>query len=279
MSNNIRMLVVNDFDDATVNLVGGEAVPSLPAENLKIYNNSRIFRSASTNFVLEGNFENIRLISAFIMWRHNFTAAAKYRLELYENADQSGAVVFDTGLINAIPERTYGEWDWRMQTIVSSVLDGWATKYTQCWFDDVFAQSYRLTVTDPLNEAGQLDLTRIYMGRHYSPAVNFSYGSTFAFGSSESQQRTDDGGLFSNSTNSWRKSTFALEYIDEEDRPGFILAIRHARLSRDWFVSLYPELGNQKEIEHSFACKFMSLPPVTATQFNQFSTPVTVEEC
>ncbi|MFK5283915.1 hypothetical protein ACI3PL_30490, partial [Lacticaseibacillus paracasei] len=59
---NIRMLVVNDFDDATVSLKSGAAVPTLPASNLQIYNNSRIFRVAGPQFVLAGNFADIRLI-------------------------------------------------------------------------------------------------------------------------------------------------------------------------------------------------------------------------
>jgi hypothetical protein len=277
--NKIRMLVVNDFDESTVTLDTGTEVPSLPCENLKIYNNSRIFRVTSTEFVLTGNFNNIRLINALVLWRHNWTAAAKFRLELFGSVDQTGGTLFDSGWIDALPQVTYGEWDWRLQPVVSSLLDGWATKYSQLWFGDVFASSYRLTVQDPLNESGQLDLTRIYMGRHYSPEVNFSWGSTFAFGSNETQQRTDDGGLFSNATAAWRKVSFSLAYINEEDRPGLIAAIRHAKLSRDWFISLYPEEGTHKEIEHSFACKFTALPPVTSTSFNNFSTAVSVEEC
>lgn len=279
MSNNIRMLVVNDFDEASVELVTGSAVATLPVTNLQFYNNSRIFRVTSTEFVLKGDFTNIRLITALVLWRHNWTAAAKFRLELFGNADQTGSTVFDSGWVDALPQTTYGEWDWRLQPVVSSLLDGWATKYSQLWFGDVFASSYRLTVQDPLNESGQLDLTRIYMGRHYSPDVNFSWGSTFAFGSNETQQRTDDGGLFSNATATWRKVSFSLAYINEEDRPGLIAAIRHAKLSRDWFISLYPEEGTHKEIEHSFACKFTALPPVTSTSFNNSSTAVSVEEC
>lgn len=276
---NIRMLVVNDFDEATVELASGIAVPTLPATNLQIYNNSRILRVASTEFVLEGNFEDIRLISSLILWRHNFTAAATFRLELFGNANQSGGTVFDTGVLNALPQITFGDWDWRTQPVISSALDSWATKYTQYWFNSIFASSYRLTVSDPLNDAGHLDLTRIYMGRHYVPSVNFSWGSQFSFGSNETQQRTDDGGLFSKATESWRKVQFTLEHLSEADRPGFVAAIRHVKLNSDWFISLYPEQAGQKEIEHSFACKFTALPPITSISFNKFSAPVAVEEC
>ncbi len=276
---NIRMLVVNDFDDASVALKSGAAVSTLPASNLQIYNNSRIFRVTGSQFVLAGNFADIRLISAFVLWRHNFTAAAQWRLELFANADQTGAVVFDTGMLNAMPQIVFGDWDWRIQPVVSSALDSWATKYTQHWFVPTFARSYRITVSDVLNPAGQLDMTRIYMGRHYVPSVNFSYGSQFAFGSAESQVRTDDGGLFSRASEAWRKVNFALEHLSEADRPGFIAALRHVRLNRDWFVSLYPESGGQKEIEHSFACKFTSLPGVTSVAYDRYSTSIALEEC
>lgn len=279
MTNNIRMLVVNDFDDATVSLASGTEIPTLPATNLQKYGNSEILRVASTEFAIEGNFVDIRLVSALVLWRHNLTAAATFRLELFANADQDGAVIYDTGILNAMPQITFGDWDWRIQPVVSSALDSWATKYTQHWFTPQFARSYRITVSDELNEAGHLDLTRVYMGRHYTPSVNFSYNSQFSFGSSGAQIRTDDGGLFGPASATWRKVQFALDHLNESDRPGFIAAVRHVDISRDWFVSLYPDTGGQKEIEHSFACMFTQCPPVSSPSYNRYSAPIQLEEC
>lgn len=279
MSNNIRMLVINDFDDGTVSLTSGTAVPSLPATNLQKYNNSRIFRCASTAAVLKGNFEDIRLISAFVAWRHNITAAGTIRLRLFANINQGGDVMYDSGEFPALKQTVFGDWDWRIQPVVSSAFDSWETKYSQLWFSGVFAASWEITLSDPVNPAGYLDVTRIYMGRHFSPRVNFNYGGTFGFDTASEQIRIEDGGLFSSGGEVWRKNSFTLAYLDSADRAAFIKALRDVKKDDDWFVSLYPEQSSQLEIENSYACKFTTLPPVTAANYNNWSAPVSIEEC
>lgn len=276
---NIRMLVVNDFDEATVALASGTAVPTLPVSNLQLYNNSRVFRALGTAFSLTGNFNGIAVLSAFVLWRHNITAAGKIRIELFAGANQTGTKVYDSGEVNALPQVALIDWQWQIEPIIASPFDSWDTKYSQFWFAAVFAASYRITVSDPLNTAGHLDVTRIYAGSHFEPDVNFSWSSQFAYATAETQQRTDDGGLFAQGKEIWRKSTFSFDYVSEAERPLLSKAIRHARLSKDWFISLYPETGGQKEIENSFACKFTALPPLTAAGYNKTTAPVSVEEC
>lgn len=275
----VRMLIVNDFDAASVGLASGVSLSTLPPTNLQIYNNSRVFRTQSLAFVLQGNFADIRLISALVMWRHNLTAAATIRLELFANANQTGATVYDSQAQFALPQITFGDWDWRVQPVVASAFDGWATRYSQLWFEPVFARSYRLTVQDPMNAAGFIDVTRLYMGRHFSPAVNFNYGSQWDFESAEQAERTEDGGLFTTPSAVWRKQSFVLEHVDSADRAALNAAIRHVQRTKDWFISLYPGQGGQLEIEHSFACKFSSLPMNSNPSYNTWQYPLSVEEC
>lgn len=277
--NNVRMLIVNEFDSASVALTSGVLIPSLPPSHMQIYNNSRVFRSQSLNLVLQGDFADIRLISAFVLWRHNLTAAATVRLELFSESNQTGTRVYDSADQFALPQITYGDWDWRVQPVVASAFDGWATRYSQLWFEPVFARSYRLTIRDPLNPAAYIDITRLYMGRHFSPAVNFSYGSQWGFDSAESQIRTDDGGLFTSPSAVWRKATINLEHVDSSDRSALNAAIRHVQRTKDWFISLYPAAGGQLEIEHSFACKFSNLPQSSHPNFDTWQYPIAVEEC
>lgn len=277
---NIRMVVINEFDSATVTQSAGTAVASLPAANMQMYNNSRIWRSLTVaSSVLQGNFADIKLISALVLWRHNLTNAATIRLQLYASANQTGTVVYDSGEMPAVQQITFGDWDWRVQPVVASALDDWAVRYSQLWFAAVFAASYKITIKDPLNSSGQLDATRIYMGRHFEPAVNFSYGRQWQLGSNAQQLRTDDGSLFTTQSPTWRTSQFTLDYIDEGDRANLVAALRYAGTSRDFFISLYPSQGGQKEVENSFAAKFKQLPSITNSAFNNYKAPLSVEEC
>lgn len=277
---NVRLVIINEFDSGTVTQSAGTSVVSLPASNMQVYNNSRIWRSLTVdNSALQGNFDDIRLISAFILWRHNLTNAATIRLQLYASANQTGTVVYDSGDIPAVQQITFGDWDWRVQPVVASALDDWAVRYSQLWFDAVFAASYKITIKDPLNASGQLDAARIYMGRHFEPAVNFSYGRQWQLGSNAQQLRTDDGSLFTSDSPTWRTSQFNLDYIDEGDRAALITALRYAGTSRDFFISLFPEQGGQKEVENSFAAKFKQQPILTNSAYNNYKAPLSVEEC
>lgn len=277
---NVRMVMINEFDAATVSQSAGVTVPTLPATNMQVYNNSRIWRSLSVeNSVLQGNFLDLKLLSAFVLWRHNLTNAATIRIQLYSEPNQGGAVVFDSTEIPAVQQITFGDWDWRIQPVVASAFDDWEVRYSQLWFNAVFARSYRITLKDPLNSLGHMDCARIYMGRHFEPSVNFSYGRQWQFGSNEQQFRTDDGSLFSRNSPKWRTSQFSLDHIDESDRAGLISAIRTVGITRDFFVSLFPGQGGQKEIENAYACKFRSYPAITNSDFNNYKAPLTVEEC
>lgn len=277
---NVRMVIINEFDAGSVTQSTGTSVASLPATNMQFYNNSRVWRSLSVaNSVLQGNFPDLKLLSAFVLWRHNLTNAATMRIQLYAEANQSGVVVFDSAELPAVQQITFGDWDWRIQPVVASAFDDWEVRYSQLWFNAVFARSYRITLKDPLNTAGHLDCARIYMGRHFEPSVNFSYGRQWQLGSNEQQFRTDDGSLFSSNSPTWRTSQFSLDYIDESDRPGLIAALRYAGITRDFFISLYPGQGGQKEVGNSYACKFKTHPVITNSAYNNYKAPLAVEEC
>lgn len=276
---NARLMVINEFDSAELTLSAGTAVPTLPPSHLQSYNNSRVMRAASAAFTLLGDFGDITLCTGLVLWRHNWTAAATLRVELFAGPAQTGALIYDSGIIDALPQNAWTDWDWRVDPLVNSAFQGWSTQYSQLWFGEQFVYSFRITVSDPSNPLGYLDLTRVYMGRHFEPTVNFSWGSQLGFGAQDEQIRTDDGGLFSKDAPLFRKLNFTLDYLDESDRPELTKAIRHVRRSKDWFISLYPGQGGQKELESAFACKFVQLPPITAPNFNVFTAPLAVEEC
>lgn len=278
--NRMRMIIVNEADDAELSLTTGIGVDTLPVSHLSLYNNSRIFRSLSVDeTVITGNLNNIKLVSSFVLWRHNLTNAAQLRLELFGGPDATGDVMYDSDDFYAVQQIPWTDWDWRTQPIVSSVLDDWAIRYSQHWFAPQFCQSFRLTIKDPFNTAEHLDITRLYIGRHFEPSVNFSYGNTWQFDSNERQFRTDDGSLFSQSADKWRQMRFSLDWLDAADRPALLSAIRHVGKTRDWYISLYPEQGGQAEVESSFACKFTNYPSLDSNFFNNNRTAIAVEEC
>lgn len=278
--NKMRMLVINEADTATMTVATGDEVPTLPVGNLGVYNNSRIFRSLSVDeTVIVGTLSNIKLLSAVVLWRHNLTNAATFRLELFGGPDATGELLYDSDDIFAAEQKLWTEWDWRIEPLIAGVFDDWAIRYAQHWFAPVICLSFRLTIKDPLNAAGHLDITRLYIGRHFEPTVNFSYGNQLQFGSNESQFRTDDGSLFTQSAPKHRIMKFILDWLTDTDRPALLSAVRHVGRSKDFYVSLYPEQGGQKEVESSFACKLAAYPDLTSSFYDNHKAPIVLEEC
>jgi hypothetical protein len=278
--NKVRMLVLNESDKATLSLSTGTEVATLPLSHVQKYNNSRTFRTLDFNQVaICGEFTTLTLLSGLVIWRHNLSNTATMRLELFDGDNQTGSKIFDSNEINAIPQISVADWDWRVQPVVASIFDGWPTRYSQLWLTPAFAKSFRLTIKDPNNTDNYIDITRIYMGRHFEPDVNFDYGHNHNWQSAEQHQRTDDGSLFTQESAEWREQSLTLNHLSNADRPHFTNAVRHVGKSKDWFISMFPESGGQKEVEYAFACKFTERPSVSGSAFDQYQSQINVEEC
>ncbi|AIY65203.1 hypothetical protein [Pseudoalteromonas piratica] len=280
MNNKIRMLINNEFDRASISMNVGAEVPTLPLKNMQKYGNSDIFRSTdSSEIQIVGEFADLVLISALVLWRTNFSDAGLMRLELFNDVNQLGKRVYDSGEIGVIQQVTVRDWDWRIQPIVSSVIKNLQTRFSQLWFEGVFAKSYRITIKDPLNIDNQLDIARIYMGRHFSPAVNFAYGSTFTINSNGEQFRTDGGSLHSQQAPTFRENSFSLNWLNDADVPFLSSAMRDVTTHKDWFISLYPGLNNQKEFDNAYACKFTTIEPLKGVAYNLYTQDFNIGEC
>lgn len=280
MSSKMRMLIVNEIDNAELSVTTGTTVPALPVDNLKIYNNSRIFRSLSpANTVIVGNLADFTVVSALVIWRHNLSDAATLQLELFDDYNATGNKAYDSGVIAAVDEKIWSEWDWRVEPILSSVLDDWDIRYTQLFFDAAFCLSFKLTISDPLPPTPHTDITRLYLGRHFSPEVNFSYGSQQQYGSKETQFRTDDGSLFTQSAQRYRTSQFSLEHLSDADTADLNAALRHVGITRDFYISLHPNQDcGAKHVQTSYACKFTRYPALDSRYYNNQSAQFHVEE-
>lgn len=277
---NIRLLIENVYDTAELSLTTGSEAGAMVLANTQQYGNELRFVSTDISaVVIAGNFSLAKLISGFILHRHNLSNTAKIRLEIFDDRDQTGKLVYDSGLFNAVPQTVYNDWDWRIQPIVSSPFDHWSLRFSQMWFAEVFGLSFRLTINDPDNTAGEIELTRAYMGRTFEPRVNFAWGQKSQLLSGSKQVRTDGGSIYSKMSKKYRRVDVALHHINSSERPHLFNALNYVGTEKDFFVSLYPEQGDQQELESAFAGKFTDTPPLTHAGFNRTQSALTIEEC
>lgn len=277
---NVRMLMKNLWDECTLSVTTGSAIPSLPLTNSQKYGRSLTagITPASGVSVVMFNLDALTLVNGLVLYRHWLSNGATWRVELFEGPNCSGGLLFDSGVMDAIPTKALGELDWLVDPLVSSAFDTWPFKFSQLWFGETFALSGRITIQDENSRDAIHEFDRVYLGQAFQPSVNFSWGTEFAWQTTAAQKQSAAGSVFAAAKPKTRQLAFSMDYVPESERPHLSAAIQHVGLSRDWFISLYPEAGGIKEIEHAMAAKFTSLPPLTNTFYNNYTAKFVVRE-
>jgi len=272
---NARMLIVNDFDDAELSLIAGGEVGSLPLSHLQVYSNSRHYRSTNTNEVqLTLTWQQPRILSGCALRRHNMSSSSTWRIEVFKDTALTD-VGYDSNNLwptgkPAIEQKTLGELEWLVDPLVAKAVDA---KYqdSDIWFDTQLAHGVRITLNDPDNVPGFIDLSRIYIGRALQPRVNFSYGHTMGWLANPNKKKRSMGGTaFGKKAAKPRELKFALKHLNEQDRPHFVNAINLLDETTDWYVSMFPGAGGQKERHYAMACQFEVLPKFEGNFYNNF---------
>lgn len=281
MSQSIRLLLGNAINESTLTLTTGTEQLLLGLDNLKRYSNSHIFRTQTLDeIVIEGKFNGFKTLSGFVMHRHNLSAMAKYQLEIFNGDKQDGELLYDTTLTNVFETKLLGELVWGVDDLIEALNDDWDIRYKALWFDPVLAWSFRLTLQDPYNIDGYIDIARLYFGEVFEPSINFSYGSQNVVDADEDLKRTNGSSLHTIiNSKQYRRFSFQFEYLIIDERTLLYDAIYQGTKKNDFFISLYPDTGGEYEHQHAMACKFKSLPVFTHNFENNWQAPFVVEEC
>jgi len=276
------MLMVNQWDRATVTVAGGTPVPTLPITNSQVYGRSltsAITPDENGQSVIEFSLPEFVLMDGLVMYRHWLSNAANWRLELFDDEHCGGNKVFDSGTQEAVLTKTLGDLDWLADPLVATIFETWPFKFSQLWLDTpTFAFSGRITLTDTQARDGIHEFDRVYLGRSVQPGVNFNWGAEHAWQSNEQQRKSAAGSVFGTAKPKLRQFSFEMAHLVEEERPLLSNGIKHVGQTKDWFVSLYPQHGGQKEIDYAMACKFAGLPSVSGPAYNTFTARFTLQE-
>jgi hypothetical protein len=278
---NVRMLMTNRWDDAVLSVSAGTPIPTLPVTHSQVYGRSKTAGitpdeegASSVSF----NLPELTLLNGLVLYRHWLSNGAKWRLELFESTECTGLKLFDSGFLDAIQTKTLGELNWLVDPLVSSAFDIWPFRFSQLWFNETFALSGRITLQDTNSKDGIHEFDRVYLGKAFQPSVNFNWGSEFAWQTTTQQKLTAAGSVFAVDKPKTRQLAFSLDFVPDIERPHLSAAIQHVGLNRDWFLSLYPEDGGTKEIEHAMAAKFTAIPSLSNTFFNNYTAKFVVRE-
>lgn len=273
MSQNLRILVDNVHDDAETLSATSEALPLAYTQRS---GRAYVWRSTTTDQqVLEASFTGSRFVSMVVLYAHNLSTEGEARLELL----QAGQVVYDSGSLVLSGVIPLGQWRAGIDPWGSSDISELPIQQFAYWLDmPIGCDAYRITLTDPNNPAGYLEVGRIFAGRHFSPSYNASYGLELTWQEFSENRRTEAGSLRTVGSGIARRLSFSLDYLDDADRRTLTRELLRVGRRNDLYVSVYPERGGLTEFEHAFAARREDDYRHTHDFHNNWAAPITLQE-
>lgn len=251
-----RFMPQNDFLNSTISIT-----PTPPTgfdqEDLKIYDHSAVVQTttdpsyptppytAVPNMVITGDFDGFKRMSAIAIEWSNLTVGAVARLKIWNEPSQAGTLVYDSGEISALRAKTLGEWLWCIDNAVEIYEYGSNIGRTSQWyFDTVLGQSFEITLSNPTNTNGFIEINNVFLGEYITTSRNFQYGQSWGIIDYTEQKIAQDGTLVAIA--GIESDKLSLEYINLSIDDRILLNDRIVRPNGKhtaFWVDLFPE-GN-----------------------------------
>lgn len=278
MTRNLRIISTNEADEAV--LTSSDFEGALPVGNLQLQGRARVARTTDDTGakVIEGEWLNPRVLTACVLYGHNLTSSATWRLQCWSGAGQSGDLTYDSGTVRALRRVGWGLFRYGLVPWGSTVFTGWERAFSVLWFAAAAARSWRLTISDAGNPAGYLQAKRLLMGSYFEPAVNAEYGLELGWREDTTQQRTQASTLRSDAGPQYRRLAGNLSHLDDIERARFMELCRMAGMRREIFVSVFPETGSTQERDYALLGKFTAMPDGAHGNPASWSNTFTIEE-
>ncbi|WP_438455300.1 hypothetical protein [Vreelandella venusta] len=246
---NMRMIIDNLHDSATLTATSA----ALPIAYTQRSGRSYVWRSTSTaTQVITGTLSSVQPLDGGVVYSHNLSPTAMIRWEFLAN----GSVVYDSGTVSTAylvtpPNLRVGIDPWGL-----TYADALPADQTVRWPGLQFADQYRITISDPANPDGYIEIGRIVIGFAFSPVYNPAYGLSLTWQENAEQVRTEGGSLRTITSNGQsRLLNIDLNFLESGDRTRLTTDLVKVGKQGDIFVSVYPEQGGIKELEHSFIAR------------------------
>lgn len=279
MTENMRIISSNLADGAA--LTSADFVGTLPVSNLQVEGRARVARTANAAGlkVINGDFETARAVSGCVLYGHNLTSSATWRLQCWAGPAQTGAVVYDSSTVRALRRIGWGNFRFGLVPWGATVYSGWPRAHSVLWLPEaVGARSFRLSLADPANAAGYIQAKRLLLGSYFSPGLNPEYGLDLNWRSLTTQQRTQAASLRSDGGPKFRALSGELGHLDASERARWMEISREVGLEREVFVSVFPDAGSSLERDYSMLGKFTVMPKGSHGDWASWSSDFVIEE-
>ncbi|MGO4380378.1 hypothetical protein [Pseudoduganella sp. RAF53_2] len=274
----------NLLTSATVN--SGSWINSLPLANILGRTLGRVARSVglstdATRFIVDlGSAQDVRLVALI---NHNLSIYAKVRIEGSNDASFS-STLYDSGWTDAWPDMyPYGslEWEddrWWSRKYTLAEIKGYVAAARHILPSSRLARYWRITMSDPTNTDGYVQLGRVFIGPVWQPTYNYARGSSLTFETKTDVQEALGGAEYFQERKPYRVTKFSLEHLTEDQAMFHAFELdRLAGISGEVFWIQDPE-DTIHSIRRQYLGRFRQLSALDHPYFNNYRKAYEIKE-
>jgi hypothetical protein len=232
-------------------------VPGLPAGNLQMQERSYVMRSTSAApQSVYGNLAAGRLVAddgAALFGE--FSSSATVRIRLYSGVDRTGSLLYDSATLPVAPRGK-----------------AWFVRFGGA---GVYA-SFQLDLTDAAPPLGWHDLSRLVLGRMFTPEINVGFDYGYSIEDDTEQERDASGGIHSSPGAVYNSLSFTFGHLTDAERAELHSALLACGKTRDVFCALRP--GHAYQYDFCMLAKFTTLPAIKNPYPNRYAAPFGLSE-
>lgn len=182
---------------------------------------AHVCRAQGTNMTITMIWPSAEIIGGVHPVRCNLSPTATNRIIGSSGVDRSGDVL-DTGVKLACPwpARELGGL-WTPATSASAYAYGGGS-HARAWFPNVAVRRLDIELVDVANLQGYIEVSKIFLGKSWSPAMNVDYNSSLTPGSTSTPFRDGSGGRRSTPGTKNSRLSVAFSHMGEADRATLI---------------------------------------------------------
>lgn len=279
------MIVLYDnlVDKVSTTLSASSSVGLLVAENMRKDLKSFVWRSSGTSATLNVNFGSSQWIRGVVLAFTNLSAVATIQVNGIVDGIAPDPLNPDANKYNttgyAVPAEAVKPWDWGPAPTGANTYSYGGGNYARFIFPSVLTSSVTITINDPGNTDGYIEVSRLLVGNVWEPKYTADYGASVGVQDSTQNNRSDAGDLISD--RGYRHRTMSIDFstLSTVDRNALYEIMRSSGIGRPMLVSLFPyDLNNQMERDHMIYGKLSSLDQISMQFINMFAGNITIEE-
>ncbi|SJN11587.1 hypothetical protein CZ787_06260 [Halomonas citrativorans] len=210
-----------------------------------------MFRTLGVNNeTLTATLESAVYMSKVVIYGHNLSPAGTINVALLLN----GEAVAETGFKGVAELIPLGRFRVGIDPWGGHDLSGLSTVSFEANFTPEVANGYRITIKDPTNENGYLEIGRVFSGVPWSPpeSMGVSFGVSMKTKTATRKERTEGGSLIAIGKGSWREVSLSFDHLEDNEFENFVKEMNKTDDTTEVYISVYPDKGGVIEAIHSF---------------------------